>query len=840
MLELNRLNKLFPWLSIRNKLIIAFVGLSILPIILVGIYGIISNTRAMKESAVQNLDHDMSLIKENTANLMIGIQRDLMLIRNSFLNNRIRTDMSRESYASDAVDIKSLDDDLLSFAETKGIYYQLRVVDTEGNEVARVQSAYANDKKEIYTVVPSNELRHVPQVYYFLLIKNLEKNQIALAPAELLSPDGSLVPVISFAMPVYLKDKVTGILIADVFVKNLFKTLQTYKSLNPQEKVILVSGDGHYLYHSQKKKSWNKLLASRNTFNLQHDYPVRVAAQILSGKDSIITEGSDDIISHSPLFYGYSSIYHASLQQNLAMPLYLLVAVPKAVIMHPVHIYEYTFAGILILFLMISFVLSLLATRHFTVSIGRLTEGAETIAKGNYDYRVKVETRDEIEKLAEQFNIMAKSLHEHEEEIQQYKTHLEEMVESRTEELFAEKSKLQAILDNVPSAFLLLDKNLKIQTASAAFKTITGYNIDDVKGEDCSKIFGTNGFCIDCICMRAISESKIESCVDSKTDDKQRERYIEHIAIPMKSDGEVIAVLAVITDITKRKQLEGVLVKTEKLAATGEIAAFVAHEFRNSLTSIKMILQLLAESNHLAKSEKKSVTVALNSTGEMEETVTKLLNYAYPVPMNFQKASIEEILNESLTFVQLRFKKSGISVRKEIEPSTPSILLDVSHLKEAVINILLNAVQSIDEKRNSLEDMEQGKDLNNEISISIKKAILKKTLRDYKLEEAVGYTNIEEADRNRYEIVLHKGTECILLQITDTGTGIDGKNISKIFDPFFTTKTNGTGLGLPMVKRTINAHRGIITVESKKGRGTTFNIFVPLLNEGYPLPEHLI
>ncbi len=839
MLELNRLNKLFPWLSIRNKLIIAFVGLSILPIILVGIYGIISNTRSMKDSAVQNLDHDLSLIQENTANLIVNIERDMLLIQRSYLNSRVRSDMNKEAYSSDENNIKNLDNELLSFAETRDIYYQLRIVDDEGNEVARIQSSSA-DSKEKFKIIPANELRHVPQVYYFLLTKNLTKNQIALAPAELLSPNNKIVPVISFAMPLLSHDKEIGILIADVFVKNLFNTLRTYRSLNPDEKVILVSGDGHYLYHSQEKKSWNKLLAARDKINLQHDYPEKIAAQILSNKDSIITNGSNDIISHAPLFYGNTSLYHTSLKPNLAMPLYLLVAVPKAVIMHPVHLYEYSFAGILILFLMISFILSLLATRHFTVSIGKLTEGAETITKGNYNHRVKVETRDEIEKLAEQFNLMAQSLHDRDVEIQQYKTHLEEMVDARTEELFAEKSKLQAILDNVPSAFLLLDKDLRIQTASAAFKTITGYNIDDVKGEDCSKIFGTNGFCIDCICMRAISKSKIESCIDCKVDDKQHERYIEHIAIPMKSNGEVIAVLAVITDITKRKQLEGVLVKTEKLAATGEIAAFVAHEFRNSLTSIKMILQLLAESDHLAKSEKKSVTVALNSTGEMEETVTKLLNYAYPVPMNFQTANVADILNESLTFVQLRFKKSGISVKKEIESSTPSVLLDASHLKEAIINILLNAVQSIDEKRNSLEDTELNEGGNNEISISIRKVILKKTLRDFKLEEAVGYTNIEDADRNRYEIILRRGTECILTQITDTGTGIESANITRIFDPFFTTKTNGTGLGLPMVKRTINAHHGIVTVESKKGMGTTFNIYIPLLNESYSLPEHLI
>ena len=832
-----KLNKLLPWLSIRTKLIIAFTGLSLLPILIVGIYGIVTNTNMMRNIAIQNLNHDLSLLQENTANLMAGIESDLRLIQNSYLNENLWNTSKDQNYILYSHTMKDLNNEVLSFIKTRRIYYQIRILDNLGDEISCVRSEPTNLTDDSYQIVARNELRKYPEVYYLYLVENLFKNQIALAPAELLGANNKLLPVVSFAMPVFYNNKESGILIADVYVKSLFGSLQTYNPLVRNEEVILASSDGHYLYHSLKKKNWNKLLAERNEYNLQHDFSIPVTNKILSNQKATLIDENNFIISHSPLFYGYSSVYHSRIEQSFAIPLYLIVAVPKAVIMSPVHSYENTFAGILVLFLIISITLSLLATRHFTISLATLTKGAETITNGNYNYRVNVETGDEIEKLAEQFNLMAKSLFTHEKEIQQYRSHLEEMVAFRTEELFSEKSKLQAILDNLPSAFLLLDKDLRIQTASAAFNIITGYNIDDVKGENCSKIFGINGSCTNCICQQAISKNKIQSYISSKIDDKLQERYIEHIAIPMKTNSETIAVLAVITDITKRKQLENVLIKTEKLAATGEIAAFVAHEFRNSLTSIKMILQLLAESNHASKSEKKSIDVALNSTGEMEETVTKLLNYAYPAPMNFKTAGIDSILNESLAFVQLRFRKSKISVKKEIEPSIPSIFLDALHLKEAIINVLLNAVQSIDEKRNSHEDIENNTE--NKIFISVKKIHLKKTLHDYKLEEAVGYINIENADRNKYEIILPKGTECILLQITDTGAGIDRKNISKIFDPFFTTKTNGTGLGLPMVKRTINAHRGIVTVECKKGVGTTFSIFLPLLNDGDSFPNHI-
>jgi|GEM_PF-881907 PAS domain S-box-containing protein len=834
-----KLNKWLPWLSIRSKLIIAFVGLSVLPIIFVGIYGIISNTKSMKNTAIQNLDHDLSLMQENTANLLARIERDLMLIQNLYIDNQVHAVISKDSYSISKNNIKELDNELLSFTKTREIYYQLRILDNEGNEIGRVQCDSSDSDNQAFSIIPQNKLSRTPQIFYTLMAKDLVKNQIALAPAELINQNNEPVPVISFLMPVFLKDKKAGILIADVFVKNLFRTLQTYKTLNPSEKVILVSGEGHYLYHSQKKKDWNKLLAGRNEFNLQHDYSTSTVNQILSDKKSSIIDGSDDIIDHAPLFYGYSSIYHFSIEHNFTIPLFLFVAIPKSIIMEPVHSYELTFASILILFLIISIGLSLLATRHFTLSIATLTEGAETITKGDYNHRVNVETHDEIEKLAEQFNLMAKALFDHENEIQQYRTQLEEMVSSRTEELFAEKSKLQAILDNVPSAFLLLDKELRIQTASAAINGITGFNMGDVRGQTCTKILGASGFCTECICQQAILKNKTETCIIHKSEGKQDERYIEHMAIPMNKNGEVIAVLAVITDITKRKKLENVLIKTEKLAATGEIAAFVAHEFRNSLTSIKMILQLLIESTNLERSEKKSVSVALNSSKEMEDIVTKLLNYAYPAPMKFQFTSIEKILNESLAFVQLRFQKSNILMKNEIDPAIPEVLLDAPHFKEAIINILLNAVQSIDEKRNSSENSGGDMESLNEISIIAQVINLKKTLHDYRLEDAGDYSHIENSDRSRYEIILPKGTGCIFVQITDTGKGIERKNLPRIFDPFFTTKANGTGLGLQMVKRTINAHRGIVTAESKKGSGTAFSIFIPLTNDINSLPQHI-
>ena len=108
-----------------------------------------------------------------------------------------------------------------------------------------------------------------------------------------------------------------------------------------------------------------------------------------------------------------------------------------------------------------------------------------------------------------------------------------------------------------------------------------------------------------------------------------------------------------------------------------------------------------------------------------------------------------------------------------------------------------------------------------------KKVVLSRMLRDF---SPRGTTENQKDDQSSSgtEITLRRGTECALLSISDSGPGIEKTLLSRIFDPFFTTKTNGTGLGLPMVKRTVNAHGGIVLVKSVRGKGTTFEIYLPL------------
>ncbi|MGE5498159.1 MAG: ATP-binding protein, partial [Syntrophothermus sp.] len=154
-----------------------------------------------------------------------------------------------------------------------------------------------------------------------------------------------------------------------------------------------------------------------------------------------------------------------------------------------------------------------------------------------------------------------------------------------------------------------------------------------------------------------------------------------------------------------------------------------------------------------------------------------------------------------------------------IDHNLPQMPLNAAGIKDAIINLVLNAAQAFDsgggtEKRR--------------ISIMLKKVVLNETLRDYDFSASGEHLLIKYRNEENHEVVLEKGCECVLIEIADNGPGIPEEILDKIFEPFFTTKEKGSGLGLPIVKRTVNAHGGVIQVLSRVNEGTTFRIYLPV------------
>ena len=228
------------------------------------------------------------------------------------------------------------------------------------------------------------------------------------------------------------------------------------------------------------------------------------------------------------------------------------------------------------------------------------------------------------------------------------------------------------------------------------------------------------------------------------------------------------------------KKTEAQLIRSEKLAALGQLAAGIAHEIRNPLTSINILIHSMTENLPSGDSHKEDLKVIEEEIHRMNEILDQFLRFAKPATPLLEKADVSSIFEETLQLLRPHIEKQIIVVEKEFQ-SLPIILMDREQMKQVFLNLLLNAIQA----------MPGGGHL---------------TLRGQNSEDG----------------------QWIHISIQDSGIGISSENINKLFDPFFSTKEGGIGLGLSITHRIIDQHHGKIEVESAPGKGTLFTIWLPI------------
>ncbi|MEK6570848.1 MAG: ATP-binding protein, partial [Bacteroidota bacterium] len=261
------------------------------------------------------------------------------------------------------------------------------------------------------------------------------------------------------------------------------------------------------------------------------------------------------------------------------------------------------------------------------------------------------------------------------------------------------------------------------------------------------------------------------------------------------------------------------LVRAEKATAVSGMAAVIAHEVRNSLTSVKLILQYFSESQKLrARKDKESIKVAMNSMHRMESMVNDLLNFAKPREMQLGVHDVNRIVKESIIFSRHQFERKRTKLSEEVSPNLPKLTTDAVMLKEVIVNLLLNAADAVTE--------ETGLVTIRTAALKLPEA-LREPFADFRPVPLVTDSSTPSgAISNSIEI--KKGEEVVTIEITDSGCGIAQQNLNRIFEPFFTTKFEGTGLGLTMTKRVVNEFGGVILVTSEVGKGSTFTIVLPV------------
>jgi two-component system nitrogen regulation sensor histidine kinase GlnL len=234
--------------------------------------------------------------------------------------------------------------------------------------------------------------------------------------------------------------------------------------------------------------------------------------------------------------------------------------------------------------------------------------------------------------------------------------------------------------------------------------------------------------------------------------------------------------------------MENNLRRLDRLASVGTLSAGMAHEIKNALVAVKTFVDLLLERNRDAE----LVEIVRREMGRVDSIVGQMLRFTAPAQPVFSTVSLHKILDHSLRLIQHRAASGLISFDRQFRASSDLLHADDYQLEQAFVNLFLNAVEAINS--------------NGTLTVATN------------LTANPGGGQLREGG---------SAPQLFRIRIADTGVGIPPENMGRIFEPFFTTKQNGTGLGLPVTRRIIEEHGGVIRVESQPGKGTIFTVLLP-------------
>ena len=334
------------------------------------------------------------------------------------------------------------------------------------------------------------------------------------------------------------------------------------------------------------------------------------------------------------------------------------------------------------------------------------------------------------------------------------------------------------VVENVPIGLLALDNHGKIAAFNNGAESILQLSARDVIGQEASRI---------------IPAELLDEIDHSKTCNDVIEKEIECTtnagkAVPLEiaassltdEDSVFLGNVLLFKDLTEVRTLRREVARSQRLASVGRLAAGVAHEIRNPLSSIKGFATYFKERYPDRPEDQQTANIMIQEVDRLNRVVGQLLEFARPISVKTQRISLQALLKDSIKLIEDRATAKGITVQTQYAAELDSARGDPDRINQILLNLYLNAIDA----------MESG----GELSVTL---------------STVG------ADSKIY------------IRISDTGCGISSQHLSKIFDPYFTTKATGTGLGLAIAHNIVEALGGKITVESHAEKGTTFTVALP-------------
>jgi two-component system sensor histidine kinase HydH len=336
------------------------------------------------------------------------------------------------------------------------------------------------------------------------------------------------------------------------------------------------------------------------------------------------------------------------------------------------------------------------------------------------------------------------------------------------------------VVDNMPDGLISIDAEGAIVTVNNRVREIFGLKAKTRSGERKEL---TNK-------LQTFAKPLLTSLQKKGTILEQEMAYPsgDDVSIPLSvsaaqlisKDGEDLGAVIILRDLREIKALQERVTRSERLAALGSLAAGVAHEIRNPLSSIKGFAQFFLKKNPPGSTDHKYSEVMIQEVERLDRVIANLLDYANPKEPAQEQTSLDDIIHRSIALITDDAKAKKVDVIVEIEENILPVKVDRDQITQVLLNIALNG----------LDAMKKGGTL---------------IIRCFMDDERT----------------------LVIIEVEDTGHGIPEKELPRIFDPFYTTKKTGTGLGLAIAHRIVENHGGTLSVKSTGKSGTMFRITVP-------------
>lgn len=393
------------------------------------------------------------------------------------------------------------------------------------------------------------------------------------------------------------------------------------------------------------------------------------------------------------------------------------------------------------------------------------------------------------------------------------------LIETALQQLLSQKQLLEVIFENLQEGLLVADPQLHVLTCNARARRWLGITPRRrIVGESLLALIGVPEI------FEFIARTDFSQRATVEQDfhlARPGDLYLQLTSYPVeKEGGKLSSVVFVLRDVTAARHAEMQQRQAEKIASLATLTAGIAHELKNPLNSLQIHAQL---ANRMIGSVREgeqtvdlnrleaSLGAILEETHRLGQIVDDFLGAVRPTDPGKAEVQLKQLLEQVKDSFEHECEEKQIQLRAACDPDLPPILLDAHQVARALANIIRNSIEAI-ETRRAEDEREEARDERPEE-------------RDRK---TVAQASSPRAPDDTITVSCRIDGDDALIEITDSGCGIEPENLDKVFEPYFTTKFSGTGLGLMNVYRIVREHDGRVEIESECGRGTRVCVRLPL------------